>query len=56
MPPVPAFYLKPRSIDELIHHTVARMLDLFDLDVALARWGESSQTKNFEQQPLEAVR
>lgn len=26
-PPVPAFYLKPRSIDELVDHTVARVLD-----------------------------
>ncbi len=40
MPPAPAFYLKPKTIDELVHHTVARMLDLFDLDVALSRWGE----------------
>ena len=41
-PPTPAFYLKPRSLDEAIHHTVARMLDLFDLDVALARWGDTN--------------
>ena len=42
MPPVPAFYLRPTSIDELVHHTVAHMLDLFDLDVALSRWEEGA--------------
>ncbi len=39
-PPVPAFYTRPASIDELVDHTVARVLDLFELDhrVALKRW------------------
>lgn len=41
MPPVPAFYDKPNSLDEMVHHSVARALDLFGLDVAdLPRWGE----------------
>ncbi len=41
MPPVPAFYDKPKSLDEMVHHSVARALDLFGLDVAdLPRWGE----------------
>ncbi len=40
-PPVPAFYIKPQSIDELIDHTVGRALDLFGLDAGnLRRWGE----------------
>jgi 3-polyprenyl-4-hydroxybenzoate decarboxylase len=30
-PPVPAFYSRPRTIDDLVDHTVARMLDLFDI-------------------------
>ncbi|WP_127079276.1 UbiX family flavin prenyltransferase [Rhodomicrobium lacus] len=38
-PPVPAFYIKPRSIDDLFSHTVGRALDMFDLDVkSLRRW------------------
>lgn len=38
-PPVPAFYQRPRSIDEMIDHSVARVLDLFGVDNALApRW------------------
>lgn len=40
MPPVPAFYLRPDSIDEIVQHTVARALDLFDVDVPdIPRWG-----------------
>jgi 4-hydroxy-3-polyprenylbenzoate decarboxylase len=53
MPPAPAFYLKPRTIDEIVHHTVARMLDLFGLDAALARWGEGMRDTNIEQQSSE---
>ena len=30
-PPVPAFYARPGSLDELVDHTVGRLLDLFDL-------------------------
>jgi len=53
MPPVPAFYLKPRTIDEIVHHTVARMLDLFGLDAAFARWGEGTRDTNIEQESSE---
>ena len=38
-PPVPAFYALPKSIDELVAHTVARVLDLFGVhSPKLARW------------------
>jgi flavin prenyltransferase len=38
-PPVPAFYIRPASIEELVAHTVARVLDLFAIDTpSLARW------------------
>jgi polyprenyl P-hydroxybenzoate/phenylacrylic acid decarboxylase-like protein len=38
-PPVPAFYAAPKSLDELVGHTVARVLDLFGVHSAkLARW------------------
>ncbi len=40
MPPVPAFYLGPRTIDDLVDHTAARALDLLGVDVPdLPRWG-----------------
>jgi 4-hydroxy-3-polyprenylbenzoate decarboxylase len=39
-PPVPALYQRPRSIDEMVDHTISRVLDLMELDNALApRWG-----------------
>jgi 4-hydroxy-3-polyprenylbenzoate decarboxylase len=45
-PPVPAWYLKPTSIDELVDHTVARALDLFGLEPpALRRWGEADPAR-----------
>jgi polyprenyl P-hydroxybenzoate/phenylacrylic acid decarboxylase-like protein len=30
-PPVPAFYTKPQTLDDIVDHTVGRLLDLFDL-------------------------
>jgi 4-hydroxy-3-polyprenylbenzoate decarboxylase len=38
-PPVPAFYQRPRSLEEMVDHTLARVLDLFDIEHDLApRW------------------
>lgn len=38
-PPVPAFYQRPNSIEQIVDHTLARVLDLFDIDNELApRW------------------
>ena len=39
MPPVPAFYAKPESLDDMVNQTVGRCLDLFDLENTLVtRW------------------
>ncbi len=39
-PPVPAFYNRPKTLDDVIDHTVGRVLDLFDLDTGrVKRWG-----------------
>jgi 4-hydroxy-3-polyprenylbenzoate decarboxylase len=39
VPPVPAFYPRPKSVDDIVNHTVGRCLDLFDIDVGLVkRW------------------
>ena len=41
---MPAFYLRPASLGELIDHQVGRVLDLFGLAVpGLPRWGEGPQ-------------
>ncbi|HET8598392.1 MAG TPA: UbiX family flavin prenyltransferase [Castellaniella sp.] len=37
-PPLPAFYMRPASLDEMIDHTVCRVLDLFDIHVPGPRW------------------
>ena len=38
-PPMPAHYINPMTVDELVDHHVGRILDLFDLDPGLVqRW------------------
>ena len=40
-PPVPAFYARPKSIEEMVDQTIGRTLDLFDIDIGVTkRWGE----------------
>jgi 4-hydroxy-3-polyprenylbenzoate decarboxylase len=40
-PPLPAFYHRPQSIEEIVDHTVGRTLDLFGLNTGkLKRWGK----------------
>ena len=39
-PPLPAFYAKPQSLDDMVEHSVGRVLDLFGLDAGIDRWGE----------------
>ena len=41
-PPVPAFYTRPETVDDVINQSVARALDLFDIDTPdIKRWGEN---------------
>ena len=41
LPPVPAFYHKPKSIDDLVDHTVGKVFDLLGIAHSLyRRWGE----------------
>jgi flavin prenyltransferase len=38
-PPVPAFYHKPESLDDVLNHTIGKILDLFDIEHTLfKRW------------------
>jgi 4-hydroxy-3-polyprenylbenzoate decarboxylase len=38
-PPAPAFYTDPETVDDIINHSVARVLDLFDVESdSLKRW------------------
>jgi 4-hydroxy-3-polyprenylbenzoate decarboxylase len=51
MPPVPAFYHRPRTIDDIVNQTVGRALDLFEIDAGLVkRWrsGEAAGSEKAE--------
>ena len=42
MPPVPALYSRPQTVDDIVDHSVGRVLDLFGIDNPLVRrWGEA---------------
>jgi 4-hydroxy-3-polyprenylbenzoate decarboxylase len=46
-PPVPAFYARPQSIEQMVDHTLGRVLDLFDIESnAVNRWGGLNSIKN----------
>jgi flavin prenyltransferase len=48
-PPVPAFYAHPTSLEQMVDHTLGRVLDLFDIEnAAVSRWGGLNSTKNGE--------
>ena len=39
MPPIPAFYHRPKTIEDIIDHTIGRILDIFDIEHNLfERW------------------
>jgi len=41
LPPVPGFYTRPKTIDEVVDHTVGKCLDQFDIEHNLyKRWGD----------------
>ncbi|MDA5194859.1 UbiX family flavin prenyltransferase [Govanella unica] len=42
-PPVPAFYSRPQTIDDIVNHSTGRVLDLFGIEtMAVKRWGGMS--------------
>lgn len=38
-PPVPSYYIKPKSVNDLINYTVGRILDQIGIDSGIERWG-----------------
>jgi flavin prenyltransferase len=45
MPPVPAFYSCPQTVDDIVNHSVGRVLDLFGIESSLVRrWGTPSDS------------
>lgn len=48
-PPVPAFYARPASLEQMVDHTLGRVLDLFEIEnTAVSRWGGLNSIKNPE--------
>src|SRR3954454_5283011 len=47
-PPVPAFYAHPKSLGDMVDHTLGRVLDLFEIDLGLVnRWtGEKPRARS----------
>lgn len=46
MPPVPAFYLHPSSVQDIVDHTAARALDVVGCTVPMARWGSQPDSSS----------
>lgn len=48
-PPVPAFYHRPKTLDDVINQTVARILDQFEVETDMFnRWNEASLSRYSE--------
>jgi 4-hydroxy-3-polyprenylbenzoate decarboxylase len=48
-PPMPAFYNKPQSVEDIVNHSVGRALDLFGLDPGIVRrWSGNNRGQNNE--------
>jgi 4-hydroxy-3-polyprenylbenzoate decarboxylase len=39
-PPIPSYYHKPTNIDDLIKHTIGRILDQIGIEIDIKRWGD----------------
>jgi len=52
MPPIPAFYYIPKTVNNLIDQSVGKVLDLFFIDAMLFRSGESAGDKGCKRQSI----
>jgi len=53
LPPIPAFYFHPKTIDDLINHTVGKVLDLFGMNHHLFnRWGSPGVKKTLKKKGI----
>jgi 4-hydroxy-3-polyprenylbenzoate decarboxylase len=56
-PPVPAFYARPETLQDMVDHTVGRVLDLFEIDVGVVqRWGETPELHSCPRRDAQALR
>ena len=55
LPPVPAFYNRPRSVDDIVNHIVMRILDQFGISMDLAkRWDGEMGNRTANVRPIKA--
>ncbi|MBY6190353.1 UbiX family flavin prenyltransferase [Microbulbifer agarilyticus] len=56
-PPMPAFYNHPKTIDDIVNHSVGRVLDLFDIEYSgVKRWhGTSSSSQSVDREKAPEV-
>ena len=48
-PPVPAFYARPTGLEQMVDHTLGRVLDLFEIEnTAVSRWDGLNSIKNVD--------
>jgi len=52
MPPVPAFYHHPKTIEDLINQTIGKVLDLFSVDARLSKDGGPSLNSPLHSLPI----
>ena len=52
-PPVPAFYALPQTLEDMIDHTLGRVLDLFDIDVGKVRRWSGDRVRPKQANPVE---
>jgi len=45
MPPVPAFYIRPKRVEDIVNHTVARVMELLGLEVEYERWSDAGSVE-----------
>ncbi|MFO1361886.1 MAG: UbiX family flavin prenyltransferase [Burkholderiales bacterium] len=52
VPPMPAFYNKPASVDDIVNHVVARVLDQFGIDASFAKRWDGKMSRSAPVRPL----
>ena len=45
-PPMPALYTRPQTVDDIINHSVGRVLDLFDIESGLVQRWQGARAQN----------
>jgi 4-hydroxy-3-polyprenylbenzoate decarboxylase len=49
-PVMPAFYNRPQSLDDIVNHSVGRMMDLFDIDTGIVKRWKAEQDEQPDKQ------